>query len=400
MASTLSTVAYIYKRKYAKGAVGDLAMRDHPTAQMMSKMGGFTGEACFYAIRYGNPQALSADFATAQANIGGSQGVQLQANRKRKYGIIRLDGEALAAADGDKGSFLDLVTQETDGIIEEHGDDLAYELHRDGTGARGEADTVAGNIVTMTIIDDARNFKVDMVVQAASAAVAGTVRAGTARVVSVDEDNGTITLDNAAGLAGFAAGDFLFRAGNIGNAVEGFESHLPLIAPMSGDTFRGIDRSVDPRRLAGVRIDTPAQNSEESIGDVGVRISQVGKRASHAILNPLQFWEAAKRLDAKVEYQKGGGTADYGFEYIMVHTPAGAIKVYSDPDCPVTRGRVLNMSTWYYKTLREYVHIASDDGRPNLRVADADQIEARTRSWGNLCCKEPGANGTFSIAPI
>ena len=400
--SNLNTVAYIYKNMYSGQKVGDLAMRDHPTLAMIPKQGDFKGIAHFYAVRYGNPQALSRTFSRAQGNITGSRGVQMQATRRRKYGFIRLDGESLAAAEGDRGSFLTLVTQETDGIVEEHGDDLAFQLHRDGTGSRGVAASITGNTILLANPDNVRWMKVGMFVEAANDAIGTTVRVGQAQVLAVDEDAGTFEVDAVTNIAGLSAGDHFFRSGSIGGAVEGFESHLPLVAPVFGsDSFRGVDRGQDARRLAGVRQNTPAVDPEIQVGDICVRINQVGKKADCAFLNPLPFQAMVNRLGLKVEYQQHhlkGMTADVGFEYVNVHTAAGAVKVYSDPDCPPDRGRVLKKSCWYYKTLRDFVHIVSDDGRANLRVSDEDQIEARTRSWGNLCCTEPGANGTFSLA--
>lgn len=155
--STLTNLAYIYKRKYSGSAVGDLAMRAHPTAKMMRKEGGMDGLAAgwFYGIRYGNPQGISGTFSSAQSAASSSKGVQLVATRRKKYGVITLDGEALVAARSREGALLDLVSQETDGVIEEHGDSLSFELFRDGSGARGRRSSLSSNTVTLTVADDA-----------------------------------------------------------------------------------------------------------------------------------------------------------------------------------------------------------------------------------------------------
>lgn len=400
-ASTQTSVAYIYKRKYADGQVGDLAMRDHPTMSMMSKSGGMSGPATgwFYGIRYGNPQGLSGTFATAQSAASGSKGVQMQAARRKKYGIITLDGESLVAARDRAGALLDLVRQETDGIIEEHGDALAFELHRDGTGARGRRLSASSDVITLYTADDARNFKVGMTVIADDTANGSSPRTGSTTVTAVDEDAGTITLASAAAISGFADDDYLFRAGDPATAVDGFETHLPLAAPVLGvDSFRGVDRGADPRRLAGVRVDDITTSIEENAGLVAVKISQVGKKANLLVLNPIRFWQVSRRLNAKVTYDGGGVKAAFGFEGFDVHSPAGTLRAVSDPDAPVDRGRVLNLSTWYWKHLDPFTHFIRDDnGGVSLRVYNEDSIEARTRSMGNVCTSEPGANGTFSI---
>jgi hypothetical protein len=396
-ASDLTTVAYIYKRNYSDRAVGDLAMRDHPTFHQIAKEGGFTGVTFHYGIRYGNPQGISGAFADAQTGAASSKGVQLAASRKPKFGVITLNGEAIAAAEGNKGAFLDLVTQETDGVIEEMGDSFAFDLFRDGSGNRGRRASISTNTVTLTIADDARNFKVGMTVIASPNADGSSPRAGSTTVAGVDEDAGTVTLTSAAAITSFANNDYLFRKGDPGTCMEGMEKLTPLTAPSGGENFRGIDRSVDPRRLAGVRINDTSVYPEETIGTIAVKISQVGKKANRGALNPIRFWEASRRLGAKVEYQGGGGTADYAFEFINVHTPAGIVKVYSDPDCPTDRVRVYNAEAHYLKHLRGLPHIVMDDGIKSLRAAAADDIEARARGWVNYVQTVPGAHGVGAI---
>jgi hypothetical protein len=393
-ASDLATVAYIYKRMYSPDQVGDIAMRDHPLFSMVEKKGGFGGSAFFYGIRYGNPQGISGTFARAQARARSSKGVQLQAARRQKYGVITMNGEAMAAARGDKAAFLDLVTQETEGILEEFGDALAFDLHRNGTGNRGQRLSAAGNVITLVTPDDARNFKVGMGIVADDTADGSSPRVGTAEVTAVDEDAGTFTVDNVANITGFANNDFLFRDGDPGTCMEGLESLFPLAAPVFGvDSFRGIDRGQDPRRLAGVRINDPGTPLEENLGLIGVKISQVGKRGRIACINPIDFWVASRRLDAKVMYDDGGGEADYGFQYITIHSPAGSLKVYADADCPVNRKRVLNLDYLYIKHLDGLPHIVDDDGNPSLRMTSEDAVEARVRGWCNLVTTVPGANG-------
>lgn len=396
-ASDLNSVAYIYKRMYSPDQVGDIARREHPLFSMVEERAGFGGSAFFYAIRYGNPQGLSNSFANAQANAKGSKGVQLQASRKKKYGVITLDGEAMASAEGDKAAFLDLVTQETEGILEEFGDSLAFDLHRAGNGDRGRRLSIATNVVTLTVPDDARNFKVDMTVIASPNQNGSSPRTGSTTVAAVDEDAGTVTLTSAAAITGFANNDFLFRQGDQGTCMEGLESLFPLTAPVFGsDSFRGIDRGADPRRLAGVRINDPGAPLEELLGLAGTKISQVGKRGRIACCNPINFWIAARRLGAQVMYSNGGGTADYGFQYINVHSSAGTIKVYADADCPQDRARVLNLEYLYLKHLKGLPHIVDDDGNFNLRLTTEDAIEARVRGFCNLVCTVPGANAVMA----
>ena len=396
-ASNLDTAAYLLKKLYTDRKVADLATRDRECFAMMRKEGGFTGEEYRYAMRHGNPQGVSGKFATAKKNRSESKGKQPAAKRRPKFGYITLDGEAMAATEGNRGAFARLFTQEADGIIDELGDSFAFDLFRDGTGVRGQIESIDDDEITLSEVDDARNFKLGMVIQASSNSDGSSPRTGTTEVVKVDEDSGVIEVDDASDITDLAADDYLFREDDPGNCMEGFASHIPLTAPGSSDDFRGMNRSKDPRRLAGVRLDDPATSIEENAGRVAVKIKQTGKKADRLKLNPQRFWEVARRLNAKVEYQGGGGTADYAFEYFNIHTPAGTLKAYADAFCPMDRGYVMRWDTWYLKHLYALPHIIQDDGRPSLRLSDDDGIEARSRGWVNLICTEPAANGVFSI---
>ena len=292
---------------------------------------------------------------------------------------------------------MSLVNQETDGILEEMGDSFAFDLYRVGDGVRGRRSSISGAKITLTVADDARNFKVGMLVVADDTITGLSLRGGSSDVTAVDEDAGTVTITSAADITSFADNDYLFRKGDPGTCMEGLSSHFPLTVPASGESWRGIDRSTDPRRYAGVRVDDTATTIEENAGLVAVKIGQVGQTARIVTLNPIKFWEVCRRQGAKVTYDGGGMKASVGFEGFDLHTPAGTLRAISDPDCETTRGYVLNMDTLYIKHLKGLPHIISDDGRANLRSAAADDIEARARGWCNLICTRPGANGVFSI---
>lgn len=396
-ASDMTTVAFIYKRKYSDDQLAEIVMRDHALFQDISRQGGFTGEAFFYPIRHGNPQGIAGDFPTAQANAASSKGKQLQAARKKKYGCITMDGEAIMAC-ADRGAFVDLVRKETDGILMEMGDRMAFDLYRDGTCMRGRRSSASSNVITLTVADDVRNFKVGMTIEADDSALGTSPRSGTTTITAIDEDTGTITVASAAAISGFADNDYLFADGEGSTGVEGLETCTPLTAPVLGaDSFRGIDRGTDVRRLAGVRINDTSTNIEENIGLAAIRVSQIGRKQDKSYINPIKFWEVSRRLNAKVEYDDAGGEGKYGFQYISVHTPAGVIKLISDPDCPTTRAFGTRSDSHYIKHMGGVPHIINDDGNFNLRQASADGIEARCRVFWNYIQEFPG---DFSVIAI
>lgn len=396
--ATLGSVAYLFKHMYDTG-LADEAIRLHPTLEMIPKQADFGGDQINYAVKVNNAQNItSGALALAQAVGTASKGVQFAMLRKKKTGTISLDVEALLAAkEGQPSAFATLVTNEVDGFVNEFMDRLGFDLFRDSTGNRGQIASIAGNIITLVTPDDARSFKIGMPLAAATGANGTGQRAGTSPITSLDIDGGTITVLAIGSIAAVAANDYLFASPEIGANIEGFETCTPLVAPIGGDSFRGIDRSINPSLLAGSRVNDTATMIEENAGKVAVKIRQNGGRADTLVLNPQRYWEMVRRLGAKILYSGGGGSADYGFEKVMINSPAGTLAVVSDPDCQVTRGRVFLNASHRIRTLQDFVHIANEDGQYNLRLATEDALETRVRSMSNYQQVEPRNQGVFAI---
>jgi hypothetical protein len=398
-ASTLSTVAFIYKRKYSDRQIADLAKRDHPAFSMIRRSDGFTGEDFRYFIKYGAPQGISADFAQAQTNAACSKGHQLAAARRTKFGVITIDGEAMAAC-GSEGAKVELVTLESDGILSGMGDVLSFDMFRAGDGVLGRRSSASTNVITLTDAKDCFNFHIGMTVKADDTITGASMRTGSTTVASIDEDTGTVTLTSAAGITAFANNDYLFRddgTTSTDKAVDGMQTLFPLTAPTSGDSFRGTDRSVHVRKLAGCRVDDTATAIEENIGLIATYIKQSNRRADVCFLHPTDFYTVARRRDAKVVYDGAGMKAAIGFETIVVHTAAGAVRLVSEPDCLPNRAYTGKLDTLEYKTRYPAPHVIRDDKNAvAMRSASADSVEIRARSFSNLLALEPAAWGVQS----
>ncbi len=398
MASDTSTVAYIFMRKYADGEISDASTRDHPLSRMIDKETALVGESYRYFVKYGNPAAVGGTFSTTQGDAATSKGVQFSTTPGLKYGVIVIDGPSMARATN-QGAKVDLVTNETDGVLEEMYDHLAFDAYRDGNGIRGRRSSASTNVITLVTADDARNFKVGMTVGASANADGSSPRTGDTTVASVDEDSGTVTLTSAAAITSFADNDYMFVAGDPGTCVDGLAKFFPLTAPTAGDSFRSVDRSVHVNLLAGSRIDNTSAPIEENVGLAAVKIGLKRKMSGKLVgfANPINVWQVVRRQGAKIEYDGGGGGATYGFEYINVATPEGVVRLYSDPDCPTNRGYVLDLGPACFMHTQPYVHIIRDDGRPSLRQTSADAIEVRARSMSQPIFYDPSKACVFSI---
>lgn len=400
-ASNLQSVSFIYKRDYSNHKIADITTRDHVLFAKIHKEDGFGGDSFLYPVRYANPQSVGGTFSSVRSNARGSKGVQMRALRTPKFGVVTIDGEAALASKGNTKAWYDLITTETDSVLIELGSALAFDLYRDTYGLRGRVSSISSNTITLTEPSDARNFMPGMTLIGDDTATGASPRSGTTFVVSVDESAGTVTVDDVTDISGLTGNDYLFRVGDPGTCMEGLGVCTPLTAPAYGvDSFRGVDRGVDPNRLAGSRLNDATLNAEVALQRLAVQISMVGRthNVDEAYLHPTHFFNAAQRLNAKVEYSGGGGTADYGFQNLTLHTAAGSIKVFADPDCPLNRGYVTKSGSQYIKHLGGLPHIIDLDGMPMLRQNEENGIEARVESFCNLIQDDPSANGVCALA--
>lgn len=399
MASDLTTMAHIYKRRYAGRKAQNITERDHPRWKRLPKRGGFTGTDYAYHILTGNPQSVGGTYANNRTNVATSKGRQPVAVRREKSSVVQLQWQAILASEGSDGAFYDLVTRETDGVFIEFGDRLAFDAYRDGTGQRGRISAINSNVITLTVSDDVRNFKEGMTVLADDTPTGLSPRSGTTTVAGISGSN-TITLTSAAAISGLAVNDYLFADGDPGTCMDGLATCTPLTEPTAGDSFRGMDRSTNVPRLAGSRINDTNSTIEENLGLGMVRCGQVGKMhtTTEAYLNPVNFFAVSRRQGAKVMYTSDKTSANIGFEYIDITTAGGSMRVYSDPDCPTTLGYGENPQWHYVYYLGPACpHVVMNGKEPLLLQTDALQYQSSGVTFLNYINENPAAQFVIAI---
>lgn len=397
-ASDSTTVAFIMKRRYSDSQGSDVSMREHPTYFEISKTGSFDGADFAYAVVTGNPQGISSGFADALSGAETIKGEQFLVTTRQKYAVCTLDGVSMMKARGNKGSFYDFVTRHMDGTLDEMGANIAFDLQRDGTGLRGRRASIAGNIITLTSLQDVDNFRRGMTVIASANANGSSPRVGSAKVIKLNRKEKKVELDDASTITSFQDNDYLFRKGDPGNCIEGFGACTPLAAPTSGTLFRNVERTNDVEALAGSRIDDVTVYPEEAIGNLAVQISLIGKKVKRAVVYPTVFQSMVKRLGAKVQYTSPGGAADIGFESLMIHTAGGPVRVTSDPDAVASVVRVFRPDAHELKSIDEIVHVIKDDGNKSQRQSGNDGIEIRWRSVVNYRQPDQASHGVSTFA--
>lgn len=403
--SAFSDVDFIMKRNYSDDKTAEIATRDHPSYYELPKEPGMTGEDFRYVAKTGNPQSIAGTYTDAASAANGNSGVikgeQFAAEPRLKYGILKMDRPSILRASlKGKGAFYEWVTEQVEGIVEEMGARLAFDLFGDGNGIRGQRASISSNTITLTGARTADRFKRGMVIGASANADGSSPKTGSTYVTNIDRSANKITVASAAGITSFADNDYLFAYGEPGTCIEGMALCTPLTAPTSSDSFRGVNRYNDIESLAGSRRNESSVYPEEVLGDLAVDVHCMNQTISRGVVHPVKFQEIVKRLGAKVEYTNPGGNADIGFESITIHAAGKAIRLVSDPDCPFTRVRGWDPKAHKLVYLGpKVVHwVRTADGGQYQWSSSADSFEYRSCFYGNYLQPNQARHVVGSVA--
>jgi len=403
------------KEYYSDQVLSWALYKEEPFFAKLKKKADVGGRNYPQPIVFGNSAGVSSDFPTAQANIRSADIEQFTMTLTDMYSVWRVAGRAEASTEGDKTAFMDAMTLQSDAALNAIKRVFCSSLFRDGSGSIGQisaASNVATATITLASIPDITNFEVGMRLSAASA-VAGAIRTGngvlnSVLITGIDRTLGTLTIVgnwNASIPApdAVAASDFLFVQGNARNGgarrvPSGLADWLPLVAPVAGDAFYGVDRSADTTRLAGVRsnqVGVPIIQAMTN-GLSAVRREGMG-RPDFVFMNYERYRNLINALGTNVRYTEfKNGTI--GFEGTKVIYPGGSAEVYPEYNCQDDRAFALQMNTWKLISSRPVPHMDKMDGNSVLRVQTADAVEGRFKAYANLVCSLPGANGVIQLA--
>lgn len=412
----MSSFGAALKVYYTNDKVESVVLDDNPLLALLPKMTKFEGSTLPIPIIIGLPNGRSASFATAQTNAASSRIESFVLTRVKNYGVALIDNETMKASGSNKGAWFEARTQEIDGILKQVSRSLAIQLYGTGTGTLGAATYAGSNtFFTCTNIDDITNFTLNQrVVFAATDGGAllettlGSGVAGKMYVVQLDRDLGRVYLSATLGgapsainstIATITASSFVYPEGDTGGAaISGLRAWLTDAAP-SATLFFGVDRTADTTGLGGIRFDGSALSIEEALQKAAYKAKQLGAKPSHVFMNPVTFGELAISLGSKVIYDVAKSTdGKFGFDALVMHTPAGKVKIVADANCPSTRAFMLTIDTWKLCSLGPAPQVLQTDGNYVLRTANADSVEVRTGYYAQLGCSAPGWNVNIKLA--
>lgn len=393
------------KELYDGQVVENLVYADNPFLAMVPKSTDFGGKYKPIPIITGASQGRSATFSSAQTNQSAVQIESFLLTRTQDYSIATIDNQTMLASRTDKMAFLEGSKVVIDGAIRSCTNSLASALFRSGTGSIGVIGALAAGVIQLASPEDVVQFEVNMTLQS-NPTDGGVPNAALGYVIAVNRSSGQVTVSAtlggpAASPAGWAPGDFLLVEGDNNLKIKGLAAWLPTTTP-SAAPFFGVDRSVDPTRLAGVRYDGSAQSIEEALIDASSLLAREGGKPDVCIMTFASYSALEKALGSKVTYVDLKGDARdarIAFRGILVSGANSQIKCFPDRNCTQQTGYLLQMDTWKLECLGDAPQILRyGDGLEMLRVYNADAGEVRIGYYAQLRTNAPGWNATVKFS--
>lgn len=408
-ASTITALQKMFKTVYLGRNLAVQSKRKTPAYDNVpTKSDDFDGNLLEFPFNQDMPVGVSPSFTKAKANATSSTFDRWQmTTRKKLYGFLTIDGEAMRASRKDIGAWLRLRQKETNEIRDYMKMVLGgHAFWGDGAGNLAQITSVSGSPVTSIVLTNKRDAvkfhkKQLLVGNPTRTGTVGNLRDAVYRVDGINRNTGTLTVTRTSGASNVQAADYLYLDGAYDAFPLGVQAFLPASDPGTGGvpgTLLGMDRTDDVVMKAGFRTSWQGSISETAkllCADMG----QYFDSQESAIWMSRYNWfrleqeqEAAGRVVRDQTAQ-----ARFGSSGIVLQTPEGDITCVSDPYAPQDAFYLLNNPTWETHHLDPLIHVIDDDGLAAIRQTDDDGIEIRLRHWGENICQRPFQNGRGEI---
>ena len=381
---------------------------------------------------------LSDTGAGRSANFGNAQSFQtapvteeFNVTRVQNYSLATLTGDFLRASAQNIGAFMPGAELNVKAAFQSIGNDLAHDIYSDGSGTRGTyglgAGSIAAGVITLDSLSQVYQFSVNMAL--VSWAVAGqtptqSTGANIGYVIAVDTGLGTVTISaTQGGAAGTPTGwstafpyvgqigDTNFITNGLSSAnmlkVAGFGAWIPAVAPTGSDNFFGVNRSVSPTKLAGLRFNGSAESIQDALIDCVNQLAANGNEAGDPdfiFINPVSYQTLVKQLTSQGVYQmikaKINEEVSISFKALVLPTANGEIAILQDRNVGSQSAWIITLKTWKLRTLGKCPQFLTYPGfydQLGIPVPGSDAIQLQIGYYGNLTCNAPGSNAYASL---
>jgi len=420
MGATETTYAPLIKDHYyeTKNTIPDLTLGEDPLLAMLTKKED-AGKTNIFPVVYGHNQGVSAVFSDAQSGSGSMTSEDWNVTCADLFAVAQIDGKLIAQTRSDVNAYVKAVTAEIDSAYKAAARRFSLHLYRSGWGDLGRVTETSGTTITLASasgvprVDWARNFEIGMRIVFAASQSGDALRddGDYLTVTGVDEDAGTLTVDaTLANIAGITAYDFIFAKGEREDSATparlvttGLGRWLPTTAPTTSDSHFGVDRSVHPTRLGGIRVVGTGKQIKESLREAAVKIARAGGKPTKAFIGYDRWNQLEGELRGQTEYHdiEINEAANVGFRAIRINGPKGPVDVVASNACPEDAGFMLDMDTMggpICLSSGRAIGFLDEDDLKMLRQSGSNGYEVRIGGYPQLVVPAPGFGATISFS--
>lgn len=400
MPLNLTNYAYAMKRLFPAWRRAVLTFEDHPFLSEVSKDTTVNGDEIAIPVRYAASQGISPDIAKAKANRTSHKGKRFLVTLADLFETISVSHKAILASRNQEGAFLKARESELEMAMRNFGDRMADALYGKGSGSLGQRGSIASTTVTLKDKHDIYKFEEGMVLVANDTDNATSVRSGSMTVTAVDYDAGTFTVD-ADDITGFANDDFIFLEGAPDAYPKGLKAWFPIAAPTSGDSFFGVDRSANPSRLAGNRLDATTDNLDTitAFQRIIYKCEQRGGRPTRLYCSWSKFADIQGSLDNKAQFvDVQGGVAGIGWQGLKLFGRKGPVVVLPDKSCDDTLAYCIDPSSVKLISYGPAPSVIDEDGLQWRFDESTAELVLDLAAYYQLVSDAPGHNGVVKLA--
>lgn len=399
------------KDHYSSREVPQLAFQDNRALGMLTKKDNrkmVGGKKWIQPVNYALPGGGSSTFATAiAASNNTSKYESWEVTRASHYRLGKVDNQTIeASASGDMDAF-EPAFDEFDRVIKAEANWINYRFFRSKSGSSGRLSnsSVATTVGTLTDAADGWGWRDGDVAKLSASADGTSLKAGSLTVASVQRTAGTITFTGniSAGVGTAATTDYLFLDGDATLAPAGLADWVPDSAP-SSTAFFGVDRTVEPELLGGIRVDGTLGGSIANLLTTAVaQLDDVGGRPDVIWMNPITFGDLSKQMEGKWMVTSASGfdgrkVASIGYKGFSVNLGGNEVTIYTDRCCPRKRIYVLTWGTWVMFSAGPAPNFLQKKAGSIIKVSESsDGYEARVGEYMNFCCDAPGHNAVILL---
>lgn len=392
--SANASVLAMLKVYYKKEGIENLLFRNSPLLKKIKKE-RVEGKEQRFAAMYSRGGAAGGDFTAAKTQAATvAQTAEFTVTPGQLFSVYTMNAKEVAASRSNAGAYMRVGGAKMFAASESFRKTLAASLYGSGYGEicavpSGGWTLTSGTDATVTLPEDAV-MKIDVGSKLVVKATAATAETSAKNTLTVKAINGTSVTVTPGSTANASAGDIVCLAGSMSGSASllpvGLDGWLPVYKKRTGaswptfigTSFFGVDRSVNPDRLAGAFVDATgatgdAQKKSHTVTTLIKKLRRQGSLCDLIVMNDDDFLEFAREIETSNTYftqtsTKEKKSATIGFSDISAAFSTNYVEnIIDDPYCVKGRFYVLSSDAvefWGYTNVEKALNDSVEGNNP------------------------------------